>query len=237
MEVFDIVNILDKKQITKITNVNNNKLLSKIKENFTEEEQKMYIISFYSYLNYDEYKDFIISLDDVWKWLNFSQKDACKRTLQKHFKKDENYKIILNEEHKKEGRGGHNKETILLNVNTFKLLCLLAETDKGKEIHKYYVKLESILHQTIKEESEEFKNLILTQINQIKQLENDKNTLVIDKELERHNLLLREFGFAGSLVYVIKVKTFDDKTYIVKIGESRKGLNDRYEEHKASYEE
>ena len=31
MEVFDIVNILNTKQITKITNENNNKLLGKIK--------------------------------------------------------------------------------------------------------------------------------------------------------------------------------------------------------------
>ena len=72
--------------------INDSKLIQKIKENFTIEEQKLYIISFYSYLKYNEYLDFVISIDDIWKWLNFSQKDACKRTLTKHFKKDENYK-------------------------------------------------------------------------------------------------------------------------------------------------
>ena len=237
METFDFVGITEKNSICKLNDVYNNKLINKIKDNFTIEEQKIYISSFYSYLNYNEYNDFIISIDDIWKWLNFSQKDACKRTLLKHFKKDENYKIVVNnDEIKHKGRGGHNKEIILLNINTFKLLCLLAETDKGKEIHKYYVKLENILHQTMKEESEEFKNQILIQVNQIKQLENEKNKLLIDKELEKHNLLLREFGSAGSLVYIIKVKTICDLTYIIKIGESRKGLSDRFEDHKTSYE-
>ena len=46
----------------------NNKLIEKIKNNFTEEEQKLYIVSFYSYLNYDEFTDFVVDLDDVWKW-------------------------------------------------------------------------------------------------------------------------------------------------------------------------
>lgn len=90
--------------------------------------------------------------------------------------------------------------------------------------------MENILHKTLQEESEEFKN-------QIMKLENDKKKLVIDKELEKHKILLREFGSSGSLVYIIKVKSFDDKTYVVKIGESRKGLDDRFDEHKSSYDE
>lgn len=235
MEVFNITNIINFKQTLKITD--ENKLLNKIKSNFTEEEQKLYITSFYSYINYDEYKDFVISLDDIWNWLDFSQKIRAKELLLKHFTKDVNFKIVSNNDFRKEGRGGHNKEIILLNVNTFKLLCLLAETEKAKQIHKYYIKLESILHQIIKEESEEFKNQILIQVNQIKQLENDKNKLSKEKELEKHNLLLREFGSVGPLVYIIKVKIISDLTYVIKIGESRKGLNDRYEDHKSSYEE
>jgi hypothetical protein len=237
MQVFNITNIINLKQTLKITD--ENKLLSKIKENFTEEEQKLYITSFYSYINYDEYKDFVISLDDIWNWLDFSQKIRAKELLLKHFTKDINYKIISNNnlDLKKDGRGGHNKETIVLNVNTFKLYCLLAGTEKAKNIHKYYIKLESILHQIIKEESEEFKNQIQLQINQIKHLEQEKNKLSKEKELEKHNILLREFGSAGSLVYIVKVKTNENKNYVVKIGESRKGIDDRYDEHKISYDE
>jgi len=42
---------------------------------------------------------------------------------------------------------------------------------------------------------------------------------------------------SGPLVYVIKVKTFENGTYIVKIGESRKGVQSRYNEHKSKYDE
>jgi len=93
MEVFNIANIINLKQTLKITD--ENKLLNKIKSNFTEEEQKLYITSFYSYINYDEYKDFVVSLDDIWNWLDFSQKIRAKELLLKHFTKDINFKIIL----------------------------------------------------------------------------------------------------------------------------------------------
>ena len=148
MDIFNIVEAIESNPNTKLSNTYNNKLIQKIKDNFTLDEQKLYIVSFYSYLNYDEFNDFVIDLDDVWKWLGFGQKIKAKYLLQRHFKEKIDYKLLLCQvaEQKKEGRGGHNKETILLNINTFKLLCLKADTDKATEIHKYYVKLENILH-------------------------------------------------------------------------------------------
>jgi phage anti-repressor protein len=192
----------------------------------------LYIVSFYSYLNYDEFTDFVVDLDDVWKWLGFSQKSNAKVVLTKNFKENIDYKFLLMQLHepKKDGRGGHNKETVLLNINTFKLLCLKADTEKARQIHKYYVRLESILHQTIKEESEEFKNQVLM-------LEKDKQKLVIDKSLEKHNLLLKEYGTSTPLIYLARIKTFDNKTIGLKIGETRQGVMERYVEHKSKYEE
>ena len=232
METFNIVEAIEYNPNAKLSNTYNNKLIQKIKDNFTLEEQKLYIVSFYSYLNYDEYNDFVIDLDDVWKWLGFHQKIKAKYLLQKHFKLNSDYKILLCQlaEKKKEVSGGHNKETILLNINTFKLMCLKADTEKSKEIHKYYVKLESILHKTLQEESEEFKNQIL-------QLEKDKQKLIVDKSLEKHNLLLKEYGSSSPLVYLARIKTYENGTYGLKIGESRAGITGRNGEHKSSYEE
>lgn len=231
METFNIVEAIETKANNKLSNTYNNKLIEKIKNNFTEEEQKLYIVSFYSYLNYDEFTDFVVDLDDVWKWLGYGQKVNAKVSLIKNFKENVDYKILLlkvQEQDKK--HGGNNKETILLNINTFKLFCLVSGTDKAKQIHKYYVKLESILHQTIKEESEEFKNQIL-------QLEKDKKKLIIDKSMEKHNLLLKEYGTSTPLVYLARIKTYENKTYGLKIGETRLGITDRYGEHKSKYEE
>jgi prophage antirepressor-like protein len=57
------------------------------------------------------------------------------------------------------------------------------------------------------------------------------------KILEREKIILREYATIGSIVYIIKVKTFDNKQYIIKLGESRRGVKDRYNEHKSKYEE
>jgi prophage antirepressor-like protein len=57
------------------------------------------------------------------------------------------------------------------------------------------------------------------------------------KMIEREKILLKEYEPIGSLVYFVKVKTFENGTYIVKIGESRKGITGRYNEHKSKHEE
>jgi hypothetical protein len=40
-------------------------------------------------------RDFVIDLDDIWKWLGFSQKAMAKRALEKNFKQEKDYKILL----------------------------------------------------------------------------------------------------------------------------------------------
>ena len=45
----------------------------------------------------------------------------------------------------------------MLNIDTFKNLCMIAKTERGKEIRKYYVKLENIYNEIIKEELEQQK--------------------------------------------------------------------------------
>ncbi len=37
--------------------------------------------------------------------------------------------------------GGQNEESIMLNIDTFKNICMLAKTEKAKNIRKYYIKL------------------------------------------------------------------------------------------------
>ena len=57
------------------------------------------------------------------------------------------------------------------------------------------------------------------------------------KVIEREKILLKEYATIGSIIYVIKVKTFENGQYIIKLGESRRGVKDRYNEHKSKYEE
>ena len=55
--------------------------------------------------------------------------------------------------------------------------------------------------------------------------------------IEREKILLKEYGTIGAVFYVIKVKTYENKQYVIKVGESRRGITDRYKEHKSKYEE
>ena len=234
MQSLNIINLIEKNPITKLTNTFNNKLLIKIKDNFTETQQQLFISSFYCYLNYNQTTDFVIDLDNIWQWLGFSQKDAAKRVLEKHFIVDIDYKILLRQAVEQKLHGGHNKETIMLNIKTFKLFCIKAATKKANEIHEYFIKLEELLQDVIQEESNELKLQLLQKNTEIQINKTEFNTKV---QQERHQFLLREFGSSGSIVYIIKVKTYENGEYVIKIGESRIGVEARLNEHKSKYEE
>ena len=47
MTELNIVELIEKNPITKLSNNYNNKLLNKIKEKFNEEQQKLFVSSFY----------------------------------------------------------------------------------------------------------------------------------------------------------------------------------------------
>ena len=74
MTELDIVELIERNPITKLSNTYNSKLLNKIKETFTGFEQQLFIGSFYCYLNYDKNIDFVVNFDEVWKWLGFYTK-------------------------------------------------------------------------------------------------------------------------------------------------------------------
>jgi hypothetical protein len=81
----------------------------------------MFVASFYCYLNYNQKNDFVIDLDNVWKWMGFSQKVNAKTLLEKQFIIDIDYtkSLLLQQKQSDHTKGGHNKETIMLSIRTF----------------------------------------------------------------------------------------------------------------------
>ena len=244
METINIVELIEKNPITKLSKDYNVKLLTKIKEQFTDFEQQLFLSSFYCYLNCDSKKDFVIDLDNVWKWIGFSYKHKAKILLEKNFIIDKDYKISLNHqvkqniasdasEEKKDNRGGQNKEIIMLNIDTFKKFCLKAGTKKADEIHDYYMKLEEIIHNVIQEECKELKILL------------EEKTNCIDKEKEKlkEKTLLEQFPLNTQCIYIglVDNKTLgkpNSKMYhetLIKFGQSN-NLNERVKTHKKTYE-
>jgi hypothetical protein len=243
----DIVNLIESNPIAKLNGNYQSKLIDKVKNNFNNYEQQMFVASFYCYLNYNPTTEYIINLDDVWKWIGFSNKAHSKNLLEKHFIINKDYKVLLPSPEQsvdatKDTRGGHNKEIIMLTIKTFKSFCLKAGTKKADEIHEYYIKMEELLQEVLQEESNELKQqLIQYKENAIQIADKCKQEyeqkLFKEKQLERQQILLGEFGTIGSIFYIIKVKTFENGQYIVKIGESRIGITGRYNEHKSKYDE
>ena len=233
----DIVNLIESNPITKFSGNYQSKLIEKVKNHFTGYEQQMFIASFYCYLNCDYNNDFVIDLDNIWHWLGFGQKVNAKRVLEKNFVINRDYKLSLCQLAKQTTttKGGQNKEIFMLNINTFKKFCLKSDTKKADEIHDYFIKLENIMHEITFEESTELKQqLLLLEDQKAKEYE---TKLEKQKVIEREKVLLKEYGTIGSIFYVIKVKTYENKQYVIKVGESRRGITDRYKEHKSKYEE
>lgn len=230
MESFDVVDLIENNPITKLSSTYQNKLLTKIKAKFTETEQQLFVASFYGFLNYDTTTDFVIDLDDVWKWLDFSTKQKSKLLLEAHFVKDKDYITLINQPGKQSDhtRGGHNKEIIMLNVATFKRFCLKAGTKKADEIHEYYIKLEGLLHDVVQDESAELK----TQLEQ--------KTILLDKsektsEKIREKTLLEQFGRNTQCVYYGSIDNVSDTNErLLKFGNSN-NLAGRVAQHRETY--
>ena len=144
------------------------KMIDKLNKTFDEKEQHWYVANLYMYMNYHPINDFPINLEHVFKMIGFANKGNAMKTIKSNFVEDEDYKTsFLPKE--KSSWGGSGKDEIMLNIDTFKNLCMISKTDKGKEIRKYYVKLETIYNELMKEELEE-------QSKKIKQLENKPET-------------------------------------------------------------
>jgi phage anti-repressor protein len=195
-------NELVKNNNTKLSLNVQTKMIDLLTEQFTEEEQKWHVANLYVYMNYHPTNDYPINLEHVFKMIGFAHKENAKRTLKNNFIEDEDYKILLvrrDEQKNSDNRGGHNHETIMLNVDTFKNLCMMARTDKGKEIRKYYVKLENIYNKIIKEEIENKDKLLEEKQKQLqKQLQEKEKELVKYKEK-----IYEEIDKTGH-IYVIK---------------------------------
>jgi phage anti-repressor protein len=213
------------------------KLANKLKESFTEEQEKWYVANLYAYLKFHPTNDYVIDLENVFEMIGFAKKGNAKRTLEKHFIKGEDFKVALLRSEKRKNEGGFNKEVLMLNINTFKELCLLANTSKGKEIRKYYLKMEAILNDMVVAQSREYEVELAKKALIIECQEDVNQLLKEEKRLEKHNILLREFEKCSSMIYIIKVKSYEDSSYIIKIGESRDGVKSRFLEHRTNYEE
>ena len=138
--------------IKKLSTDYRQKFFDKIKNAFNDREQLL-VTNFYDYLNYNYKNDFVVNLDNVYKWIS---KDQCENVVINYFTLDVDYKIKEND--------------TLLSVNAFKKLCLRVNTKQSEEIYDLYTKLEEILHDILDEEL----NDLRFEMNRINHLKNTR---------------------------------------------------------------
>ena len=207
-----------------------------------------FITSFYSYLNYHKTEDYIIDLDNIWKWLGFNRKYNATICLEKNFILDKDYSKALNHEVKQKiieisnnnfataaavaknkGSGGHNSEKYYLNVKTFKSFCLKAGTKRADEIHEYYIKLEDLIQEVLEEEATEMKAKLLIRDNQLKNATQDKFKTV-EKTLVSH------FPVNNECIYFGTIDNSNEKgERLIKFGHSN-NLPLRVQDHHKTYD-
>ena len=262
MNELNIVELIVNNPITKLSKNYNSKMLIKMKEEFTDFEQQLFVSSFYCYLNYNSKTDFVIDLDNVWKWLEFSTKQKTKELLEKHFIIDKDYIKLVNSQVSQSTshtgkqtnsqltghtKGGHNKITFMITIKTFKSLCLKAGTKKADEIHDYYMKMEEIILDIIHEESNELKQQLEQKTEQLEQKTEQLETQYIDslkeKEYVVEQTLISQFPVNTQCIYYGKIdnKSLGKETskmyheQLIKFGQSN-NLAERVTAHKKTFE-
>ena len=246
----NIVDLIEKNPITKLSQTYNTVLLTKLQENFTTFEQQLFVSSFYCYLNYDKNIDFVVDLDDVWRWLGFTQKAHAKTMIESNFKINVDYKNVLSSEideeqevhspdksgsDKQKKHGGHNKQPIKLTIRCFKLLCLKAQTKKAGEIHEYYMKMEEVLHQVLDDETSELRRQLEQQNTIISTLTVTSNTLKQEKRRAVEKTLITQFPVNTECVYFGTIdNTNTDNEKLIKFGHTN-NLGTRVADHHKKY--
>ena len=224
------------------------KILDILNDNFTKDEQQWYIANLYIYLNYHPTTDFPINLENVYKLVGFTTKANAKRTLVNNFTINQDYKtLLINEQkevlpiiEKKSKLGGRPdgkpvfrkddgkfaNETIMLNTNTFKGLCMLVKTEKAKKIRNYYIKLETIFNKIVNEERLEFEQQVKLLENKVEKEEIKVKLLTnkVEKEEIKVKLLtnkvedtLKNSFHKRCIVYLIKI-FLENNEIIYKFG-------------------
>lgn len=231
MKSINIVNLLEQETNTNLFNNVQSKLIDKIQSNFNGPEKQIAIATYYCHVNCKP-TDFVIDLDDIWKWMGYAQKVKAKLLLEKHFTLNVDYQMQKTQHESAKQQGGHNKDIFMLTLTTFKMMCLLADTTKSKEMRCYFAKLESILYQTLDEETEILRQQ-LEQKDEAFELLQSKSIQETMRAVE--HTLISQFPVNTQCVYIGKIDdTNENGEMLLKFGNTN-NLKTRVQQHKNTF--
>jgi len=158
----DIVHLIESNPIARFNQTYHSKIIDKLNVKFSNYDEKIFLSNFYCYLKYDKVNDFVIDLDNIWKYIGFRNKANAKRLLRNSFIIEKDYKILL--------LNIREKEKIMLNINTFKKICVKSFIKRGDEIYDYFSKLEEVFYEILLEEVIELRAELLKKSEELNEL-------------------------------------------------------------------
>lgn len=165
-----------------------------------------FIDDFFSLYDYKTNEnDLVIDFDNLCNWL-MMRKDVLKRTLERTYIKDIDYKIKII---KLKGKG-RPYEKISITPNCMKRICMLSTTKKAEEIRTYYIKIEKLI--------DKYKEIIIDELN--------KKIGILEKN-QKNNKEIK-----GGVIYVLRTDL--DIEGIYKIGKT-KIFKNRIKTHNSSH--
>jgi phage anti-repressor protein len=86
-------------------------------------------------------EQFPVDFDDAWQWIGYRRKDFALKKLKNNFVEGEDFSAIRRETL----WGGRPSDQYLLTTDCFKCLSMMAGTEKGKEVRRYFLDCERAL--------------------------------------------------------------------------------------------
>ncbi|MEH2148242.1 hypothetical protein [Nostoc sp.] len=151
---------------------------------------------------------FPVDLDDAWQWLGYAKKQNAKDALDSKF--------IENEDFIRAGvksNAGRPSEVLLLSVECFKMLGMIAGTEQGKAIRKYFLECERIAKQATADMLNSALKLPSSTDEEMIQLQ--RNESAIDKRIDELNKELNELEYKREEFRVKKAYLYVQKYAVV----------------------
>jgi phage anti-repressor protein len=81
-----------------------------------------------------------VDFDRAWQWVEYARKDYALDALKANFEEGMDYSGL--NRNRSDGKPGKPYRAYFLTVDCFKAFCMMAGTEKGKEVRKYYLRIE-----------------------------------------------------------------------------------------------
>lgn len=124
---------------------------------------------------------FPVNFDDAWQWIGYSRKDSAKRNLIDNFQENIDFHIIV--ELTTTGIQANPKQIIMLTIDCFKSMAMMAGTAKGKEVRQYFIECERQLKQQQYQIPQTYAEALQLAADQAKQIEQQQAKIEADKPL------------------------------------------------------